>query len=87
MKERTVGGIRCSEVLELLTEYVDGELDVAGAQKIENHLLGCPNCERFGRNFGAMVVSLRQESEQSETVQLDVMTRLLSELREMGNQS
>jgi anti-sigma factor RsiW len=87
MKERTVAGIRCSEVLERLTEYVDGELDATGAKKIENHLLGCPNCERFGRNFGAMVVSLRQESEQNETVQLDVMTRLLSELRQMGNQS
>ena len=87
MKERTVAGIRCSEVLELLTEYVDGELDATGTRKIENHLLGCPNCERFGRNFGAMVVALRQESEQSEAVQLDVMARLLSELRQMGNQS
>ena len=87
MKERTVSGMRCSEVLELLTEYVDGELDVACTEIIDNHLLGCPNCERFGRNFGAMVVSLRQEAEQSEAVQLDVMARLLSELREMGNQS
>ncbi len=86
MKDRTVGGICCSEVLELLTEYVDGELDVTAVEKIENHLLGCPNCERFGRNFGAMVVSLRQESEKSEAVQLDVMARLLSELRQMGNQ-
>jgi len=86
MKERTVAGIRCSEVLAILTEYVDGELDVTAVEKIENHLLGCPNCERFGRNFGAMVVSLRQESEKNEAVQLDVMARLLSQLRQMGNQ-
>ena len=86
MKERTVAGIRCSEVLALLSEYVDGDVDVAAVEKIESHLLGCPNCERFGRNFGSMVVSLRQESGKSEPVELDVMARLLSELRQMGNE-
>ena len=86
MKERTVAGICCSDVLALLSEYVDGELDVSAVEKIENHLLGCPNCEHFGRNFGAMVVSLRRESEQSEAVQLDVMARLLAQLRRAGNE-
>lgn len=86
MKERTVAGIRCSEVLELLSEYVDGDVDVAAIERIENHLLGCPNCERFGRDFGSMVVSLRRESEKSEPVELDVIARLFSELRKMGNE-
>lgn len=81
MKERNVGGMRCSEVLALLSEYVEGELDGSTVEKIENHLLGCPNCERFGRNFGSMVVSLRRESEQASAVGLDVMARLLAELR------
>jgi anti-sigma factor RsiW len=81
MKERNVGGIRCSEVLALLSEYVDRELDGSAVEKIENHLLGCPNCERFGRNFGSMVVSLRRESEQGSAVELDVMARLLAQIR------
>ena len=87
MKERTVAGMRCSNVLELLSEYVDGELDVAAVDKIENHLLGCPNCEHLGRSFGSMVVSLRRESEQMEPVRLDVMERLLEQVRQMGNES
>ena len=87
MKERTVAGMRCSNVLELLSEYVDGELDVAAVDKIEKHLLGCPNCEHLGRNFGSMVVSLRRESEQTEPVRLDVMARLLEQVRQMGNES
>lgn len=86
MRERTVAGIRCSEVLAGLSEYVDGELDAPTVDKIENHLLGCPNCERFGRNFGSMLVSLKGESEQAEPVQLDVMARLLEQLRQMGNE-
>lgn len=81
MKERHVGGLRCSEVLAVLSEYVDGELDDSLVGKVENHLLGCPNCERFGRNFGSMVVSLRKESEQRPEGELDVMARLLEQLR------
>ncbi|MGB5349865.1 MAG: zf-HC2 domain-containing protein [Polyangiales bacterium] len=81
MKERNVGGLRCSEVLAVLSEYVDGELTDSVVGKVESHLLGCPDCERFGQNFGAMVVSLRKESEQSPEAELDVMARLLAQLR------
>ena len=81
MKERDVGGMRCSEVLAALSEYVDGELHESAVEKIEAHLLSCPNCERFGRNFGAMVVSLRRESEQGPEAELDVRARLLEQLR------
>ncbi|MEM9069293.1 MAG: zf-HC2 domain-containing protein [Myxococcota bacterium] len=59
MDERNDGGIRCSEVLERLSDYVDGDLDAATVAKIEVHLRACDNCERFGRDFGAMVVSTR----------------------------
>jgi len=82
MKERRVAGMLCSEVLALLSDYVDGELDSAAVENVESHLLGCPNCERFGRNFGSMVVSLRNELARSPDMQLDVMARLLARLRD-----
>lgn len=81
LKERHVAGLRCSEVLAVLSEYMDGELDDSLVGKVENHLLGCPNCERFGRNFGSMVVSLRKESENSPEAALDVLARLHQQLR------
>ena len=87
MNERDLGGIRCSQVLALLSEYVDGELDPGAIDKIETHLLGCPNCERFGKNFGAMVVSLRQEAVRGTGPELDVMARLLEHLRNVATES
>jgi anti-sigma factor RsiW len=86
MKERTVAGMRCSEVLALLSEYVEGELDVAAAERIEGHLLGCPNCERFGASFGSMVVALRREAETSEPVRVEAMERLLTQLRKASGE-
>lgn len=87
MKERDVGGIRCSQVLALLSEYVDGELDASAVERVEIHLLGCPNCERFGRNFGAMVVSLRQDAEKEPASDIDVVRSLLHYLRKESAES
>ncbi|MEM9116240.1 MAG: zf-HC2 domain-containing protein [Myxococcota bacterium] len=55
---REVGGIRCDQVLERLSDYVDGSIDEADRKRIEAHLQGCLECERFGRGFGAMVLEL-----------------------------
>jgi anti-sigma factor RsiW len=87
MKELDVGGMRCSQVLALLSEYVDGELDAAAVDKIEKHLVGCPNCERFGRNFGAMVISLRQDSEKDPESHTGVVRSLLHYLQKESAES
>lgn len=63
MKENDTGGIRCSEVLAKLSTYVDGELETPDVTRIEAHLAGCPDCERFGRGFGEMLVALRNTDE------------------------
>jgi anti-sigma factor RsiW len=36
--------IECREVVELLTGYLEGELDDARAGEVEQHLRGCPGC-------------------------------------------
>lgn len=84
MTERTVAGLRCSEVLARLSDYIDGELDAAEVKDIEAHLLGCPNCERFGKNFGSMVVSLRTGSDATYHVDSALVTRLLAQLDALG---
>jgi anti-sigma factor RsiW len=58
--DRVVAGLKCSEVLEDLSAYVDGELDAARRAQIDTHLAGCDRCERFGDAFGVTVGDLRR---------------------------
>jgi RNA polymerase sigma-70 factor (ECF subfamily) len=59
-KDRKVGALRCSEVLALLGEYVDGELASGGVADVEHHLRGCTVCERFGGRFSRVVRATRR---------------------------
>jgi anti-sigma factor RsiW len=34
----------CYELLEQVSEYIDGELEPGLCQELEAHLAGCPNC-------------------------------------------
>ena len=49
----------CTEVLEQLEAYVDGELDGAGAASIEAHLEACPACAAEHRLAAAVRRELR----------------------------
>ncbi|MBE2248658.1 MAG: zf-HC2 domain-containing protein [Myxococcus sp.] len=57
--EKSVGGLKCSEVLERLSDYLDAELAAEERVKVEAHLAGCDACTRFGGEFGAVVTALR----------------------------
>lgn len=56
---RVVGGLRCRDVLDLLADFVDGELDSATLERVRGHLLGCDVCEKFGGDYAALVAQLR----------------------------
>ena len=47
---------------ELLSSYVDGELDNATAQSLELHLQMCPPCAAFLRTFKATKRCVRAET-------------------------
>ena len=53
--EREVGGLRCSEVLARLGDYVDHELSDHERAAVEVHLRGCSVCERFGGRFAGLL--------------------------------
>lgn len=58
-EEKIVGGLGCFEVLELLSDYLDGELAPEHQTKVDAHLAGCDACTRFGGEFGTVVRALR----------------------------
>jgi anti-sigma factor RsiW len=58
--ERVVAGLRCTEVLARLSDYVDGELAPDELTRVKAHVAGCDVCERFGGRFAAVVRGLRE---------------------------
>ena len=57
--EKIVGGLSCGQVLERLSDYLDSELGEQARAAVEEHLRGCDGCTRFGGEFKATVVALR----------------------------
>lgn len=75
--DREVAGIRCTEVLAVLSDYVDGEVEAELQGRIEGHLRGCDWCERFGGRFSGIVVDLRKQLRQAEPLPPELVGRLL----------
>lgn len=78
--DREVAGLRCSQVLELLGELVDGELDDARRGAVEAHVRGCDVCERFGGRFAAMVHAVRRLAADADAIDEDALARLRAQL-------
>lgn len=79
--ERVVGGLSCRDVLGDLSDYLDGQLATVRREQIDTHLRGCPNCERFGGEFGAAIAALRRALASPEPPDEDVVRRLRARLR------
>ncbi|OGC00482.1 MAG: hypothetical protein A3G35_09110 [candidate division NC10 bacterium RIFCSPLOWO2_12_FULL_66_18] len=43
--------ITCREMVDLLSDYVDGHLEPTLARQLEAHLRGCTECTAFLRTF------------------------------------
>ena len=57
--ERVVGGLSCGQVLDRLSDYLDGDLADPDRAAVEMHLRGCDGCARFGGELRATVHALR----------------------------
>ena len=80
--ERIVGGLRCGEVLERLSDYLDGDADAPTRARIEEHLRGCEGCARFGGELSATIRALREHLLGPARAPESVRRRLLDALRE-----
>lgn len=58
-EQRLQGGLRCGEVLEVLSDYVDGQLALGLKDQVDAHLRHCAVCERFGGRYKRTVATLR----------------------------
>lgn len=78
--DRRVAGVRCTEVLDDLSDYLDGELPGDRVQRIEAHLKGCDWCERFGGDFAEVITALRARLASPPDAPGDVHAKLMERL-------
>lgn len=78
--DRDVAGIRCFEVLALLSDYLDDELGGERRRTVDAHLAGCDWCARFGGEVGETVRKLRAELSEPDPMPDDVRARLAASL-------
>jgi anti-sigma factor RsiW len=73
--------LTCQEIVELVTAYLEGELDESTTRTFEDHLATCPGCETYVEQFRVTIAKLGEVplgSLSSET-----QTRLLAAFRDL----
>ncbi len=73
------GHSNCHDLLTSLSDYIDGELDAALCQELEQHLKDCKNCQIVVDTL-KKTVELYQHEDENETLPEDVRTRLFYRL-------
>ena len=67
--------IRCQEVVELITDYLDGQLDEPTRTELEAHLPLCEGCDEYLRQMRTTIQALGHVplDSLSETAQADLL--------------
>jgi anti-sigma factor RsiW len=52
--------IVCRELVELVTDYIEGDLDAATHARVEQHLAACPHCTEYVREMRVTTRALRE---------------------------
>jgi len=48
---------RCEEIRELISAYAEGELDVASAERVKQHLAGCSDCAELAETVADIIAA------------------------------
>lgn len=54
----TTPALTCQELVELVTDYLDGALNPRIAEAFESHLQVCPGCERYVEQFRGTIAAV-----------------------------
>ena len=71
--------LHCREIVELVTDYLEGDLDAETAAAFEAHLDLCPGCERYVEQIRETITTLGQVS--SDNLSTDTQAGLLEAFR------
>ena len=79
----TAGALSCKELVELVTDYVEGVLSEDDRLRVEQHLAGCDGCEEYMEQFlTTITLTGRLTVTDVETVRPEVRESLMAAFRE-----
>ena len=55
MSETATRDLACQEIVEMLTDYLEGAMDAALRASFEAHLAGCPHCTHYLEQIRATI--------------------------------
>ncbi len=61
----TFGGLTCKELVELVTDYLEGKLPPVDRARFEEHLALCPNCPTYLEQMRLTIRALGMLPEES----------------------
>jgi anti-sigma factor RsiW len=61
----TANEITCTELIEAITDYLEGTMQAAERRRFEAHLEGCPDCVNYLEQMRQTVAALGELSEES----------------------
>jgi anti-sigma factor RsiW len=70
----------CVELVELVTDYLEGALPEAQARRLEHHLGSCPGCFEYVAQLQVVAGSLRGLTE--ESFPAEIRERLIADFNE-----
>ncbi|MCC6243718.1 MAG: zf-HC2 domain-containing protein [Gemmatimonadaceae bacterium] len=79
--DTVVAGLRCRDVLDDLSDFLDGALPESRVSAIHQHLAGCDRCARFGGEVSRAITALRAEMAMPLPVEASRAERLKHSLR------
>ena len=72
--------LSCREIVELVTDYLEGDLDADTTTALEAHLHLCPGCGRYVEQIRETITTLGKVS--SDTLSSEARAGLLEAFRE-----
>jgi len=79
--DTVIAGVRCRDVLNELSNFLDGTLSVERKTMIDGHLAGCDRCARFGGDVAHIIAQLRASLGAPTPLAPDRADQLLASLR------
>jgi anti-sigma factor RsiW len=74
--------ISCRELVELVTDYIEGRLATRDRRRVDRHLAGCDGCTRY---LDQVRTTIRLTGElRDEDLAPELRRRLLAALRDAG---